>query len=193
MTVMPFPDGRPPYATTLGDIFGAKKTSQMPPMSASAIPSGPMGSLQAQKPKHDANFWIGIIGDALSTFGGGKPVYLSHMLDQQETERERQQREQEAGMEHARDRADFDYRTNNTPYRWESNDGSLMEMGTDRKPRVVYKDPTPKTEWINVRNPDGTMTIMPKPQGGPLPTFGPEDWDKGTPIGGAGSGQQGFR
>jgi hypothetical protein len=31
-----------------------------------------------------------------------------------------------------------------SPYRWEANDGSLMEVGVDGTARVVYKDPTPK-------------------------------------------------
>ena len=38
-----------------------------------------------------------------------------------------------------------------TPYRWESNNGSLMELGADGNPSVRYKDPTPRMNFI----PDG--------------------------------------
>lgn len=54
------------------------------------------------------------------------------------------------------------------PYRWEANDGSLMEMGPDGKPRIAYQDPTPKLNWITADNGDGTKTIVPVGPNGPM-------------------------
>jgi hypothetical protein len=94
-----------------------------------------------------------------------------------------------------------DYRTAHpTPYRWESNDGSLMEMGPDGQARVIYKDPTPKLNWIQVRDPaTGGLSIVPVGPNGPVGgqpqlgapaapgvTFTPldEGGQTGTPSGG---------
>lgn len=59
------------------------------------------------------------------------------------------------------------------PYRFSSNDGDLYEIGADGTPKRLFDDPTPKTEYFNVRNPDGTMTIMPYRQGGATAPSGP--------------------
>lgn len=63
------------------------------------------------------------------------------------------------------------------PYRWESNDGSLMEMGEDGQPRVAYKDPTPKINWIAADDGRGGKSLIPVGPNGPLtagvPTSGP--------------------
>jgi hypothetical protein len=54
-----------------------------------------------------------------------------------------------------------------TPYRWRANNGSLMELGPDGVPRVAYQDPTPKTEWIQVKDPaTGKLELIAKPVGG---------------------------
>lgn len=62
------------------------------------------------------------------------------------------------------------------PHYWETNNGSLGIVGEDGVPRILYQDPTPRTEWISARNPDGTLTIVPMQQGGGAPgQAGPPD------------------
>lgn len=94
-----------------------------------------------------------------------------------------------------------DYRRDNpapsSPYRWESNDGSLMEVGADGQPRTVYKDPTPKINWIRADNGDGTFQMVPVGPQGPMTPQTQQPAAGGIlkslppgvkPIGGAGSG-----
>jgi hypothetical protein len=76
------------------------------------------------------------------------------------------------------------------PYRWRSNDGSLMELGLDGQPRVAYADPTekPNYEWVTdpttgakslyqippssrtaPQSPPPGVTFTPLPSGGAAP------------------------
>lgn len=59
-------------------------------------------------------------------------------------------------------------KTTAQPHRWEANDGSLMELGPDGQARVVYKDPTPKLNWIRADNGDGTFSLVPVGPNGPI-------------------------
>lgn len=69
------------------------------------------------------------------------------------------------------------------PHYWETNNGSLGMIGPDGVPQIVYQDPTPRTEWITARNPDGTMTIVPMQQGGgQQPQAAPTDPSYWTPV-----------
>lgn len=54
------------------------------------------------------------------------------------------------------------------PHYWEMNDGSLGMVGQDGKPQVLFKDPTPKINWITAENPDGTKSLIPMGPNGPL-------------------------
>lgn len=54
------------------------------------------------------------------------------------------------------------------PHYWETNNGSLGMVGPDGKPTILYQDPTPKVDWVRAQNPDGTITLQPVPQGGPM-------------------------
>lgn len=53
------------------------------------------------------------------------------------------------------------------PHYWETNDGSLGMVGPDGQPVVLYKDPTPKVDWIRAENGDGTVTLTPMVNGQP--------------------------
>lgn len=84
------------------------------------------------------------------------------------------------------------------PYRWERNDGSVMELGADGAPRVLYEDPNKKTvTWQTVDNPDGTKSLIPVPLGG-APVAGTGQPAIGAVVadprkgGGAGNGVGGF-
>lgn len=105
----------------------------------------------------------GTIGDFLLQQSGMDPVYLPNILQQRDAEERARMFEQKRIAE----REDKQWEWQNkpkeerAPYRWEANDGSLMEVGPDGQPRQVYKDPTPKTTYISVDNGDGTKTVVP--------------------------------
>lgn len=144
-------------------------------------------------------------GDILSEFiinygaGAGNPLasgILQNRLSQQRQSAQQQAQERMYERKRADGKADKQWEWENkpkNPHRWESNDGSLMELGPDGKPRVAYKDPTPKINYQRIPNPDGTFTMVPIPMGGsPQPRqITPEDWERGTPMGGAGSNASG--
>lgn len=85
-----------------------------------------------------------------------------------------------------------------TPHFWETNDGSLGVVGPDGTPTILYKDPTPKLNWITAENGDGTKQLIPVGPNGPmgqgagLPTA---PVGKLTPIRGGAASQEagGFR
>lgn len=112
----------------------------------------------------------GSIGDALKEANGLEATYGPAMA--QRRQMEFLQKRQEQAREN--DWADYvrkqEYERANPapkqPHYWETNDGSLASIGPDGQPQVLYKDPTPKIEWITATNPDGTKTLMPMPQGG---------------------------
>lgn len=69
------------------------------------------------------------------------------------------------------------------PHYWETNDGSLAVVGPNGKPQVLYQDPTPKINWIQADNGDGTKSLIPVGPNGPLGAKG------GDPVSGAQAGQ----
>lgn len=109
----------------------------------------------------DSMLWkvLGTLGDA---FSDGPPIYTQSILQQRDAE----ERARMAQQQRMQKREDLQWEWQNkpkdvNPYRWESNDGSLMEIGPDGQPRQVYKDPTPKVTYMNVDNADGTKTVYP--------------------------------
>jgi hypothetical protein len=110
----------PQSQQTLGQLFGSQAPAG-PQMSASPLPSDPMAALQAQRPQQpqikDWQTVLGTIGDALLAAGRRPPQFAPYVQGLQEAERERQQREYEAGMKRLGDRQDFmfeqDYRAKN--------------------------------------------------------------------------------
>jgi hypothetical protein len=141
----------------------------------------------------------GAIGDALQQLGGGQATYAAHMMQMQQQDAEIRARLQAALAKRQADREDKQWEWDNkpeeqrSPYRWESNDGSLMEVGPDGQPRQVYKDPTPKLQTTVIDNGDGTKTIYQVPQGMPLPNAAPTaPVGKLRPIGGQPGGTSPF-
>lgn len=50
------------------------------------------------------------------------------------------------------------------PYRWRSNSGDLMEIGPDGQAHVVFDDPTERTQWQRVEDPEtGEIRLVPVP------------------------------
>lgn len=151
---------------------------------------------QAAKPKFFSRDGLGpkilgVVGDALSD---GPPMF-TNMLMQRDMDKRRlslmeQQRQQE--MQDWQARQDYE-RANPKPYRWESNNGSLMELGQDGQTRTLYEDPTPKINWVRADNGDGTFTMVPMTQGGAASGNPTSPVGKLKPFGGGtGSGSGNF-
>ncbi len=83
------------------------------------------------------------------------------------------------------------------PYRWERNDGSVMQIDPETgEAKVLYADPNPKNFTMQaIDNGDGTKTLVPVPLGGAAaggaqpPATLPPDFDFGA--GGAGGNARG--
>lgn len=141
-------------------------TQQMPDMA----PPQTQTPQQYLRPKRTLSENLGLLADAFS----GSDRNTQMLLAREGQHRAEWQAQQNALLKRAQDFADwqtkFDYEQKNrvpTPYRWESNDGSLMELGADGQPRVAYKDPTPKTEWIRTTDPTtGEIIMTPMTMGG---------------------------
>lgn len=142
----------------IGGLFGKKRHKfDMEPedYSISNLGSGvgmpgPESMNQQPQPKGPSFMDKGLdflsgTADTLIQMRGGPPT---HSLMKQQR---RQQKFAEAQYERKRQDEFADWqkqqeyaRQNKAPYRWEANDGSLMEMGPDGLPKVAYKDPTSK-------------------------------------------------
>lgn len=111
----------------------------------------------------------GMIGDVLLQQSGMRPIFTPAMQQRQamQFEEGQYQRRRQDGFEDwkAKEAWERQNPAPRQPYRWESNDGSLMEIGADGQPRAVYKDPTPKLSWIQVDTPQGKMIVPVGPQG----------------------------
>lgn len=91
----------------------------------------------------------GIIGDALAGAAGRGPSFGPMVAQQRQHQQDQASEQAQWQLRRQAERED------RAPYRWEANDGSLMEMGPDGAPRVVYKDPTPKANL----DPDVFITL----------------------------------
>lgn len=67
------------------------------------------------------------------------------------------------------------------PHYWETNNGSLGMIGPDGQPRILYNDPTPRTDYIMVTDPaTGQQRFVQVPRAAADPqTDDPDYW---TPI-----------
>ncbi|MGQ3081090.1 MULTISPECIES: hypothetical protein [Alphaproteobacteria] len=171
-----------PGMTQRRGLFGASARipQQQPAMTATEQP---------MKKGFDWGKLIGVIGDSLSIAGGGQAQFVPNLIDQ----RNRRQAQAYAEQTYQRRRGDelqdyglkqeieAKYRPAPSPYRWESNDGSLLELGPDGQPKIVYKDPTPKINWVRADNGDGTFTMVPMGPNGPI-NLGGHGGPSGTPA-----------
>lgn len=120
----------------------------------------------------------GSIGDFLLQNAGMQPTYAPAMANKLKARMEEIRAEREEAQWQRRYQQQLqDRRADRQPHRWESNDGSLMEMGPDGQPRVVYKDPTPKVQWF-VNPATGVPTPVTAPQALPE-TLTDDDWGPG--------------
>lgn len=97
---------------------------------------------------------LAMLGSVLRDNSDGTEL-VGLLAQRQETQAAalRAQQEREAGMQDWLAKQQWE-RANPapmSPHYWETNDGSLAVVGPDGKPQVVYKDPSPKMNFI----PDG--------------------------------------
>lgn len=135
---------------------------------------------------------------AAGAFGAGDydegASILGNMSQLAQAPRLAEQKRATALSDHeAKARIDAQYRQPSQPHRWERNDGSLMEVGADGLPREVYRDPTPKMNFIPDGMGGGQWVAV--PGAAPVQDAVPErPVGKLTPYtgGGAGNGTGGF-
>jgi len=96
----------------------------------------------------------GILGDALAGINGGPALFTQSQMQNRAADREQAQwglrRQGELADYEQKQQIEAKYRKP-TPHYFESNDGSVGMIGPDGKPQILYKDPTPKMNFI----PDG--------------------------------------
>lgn len=131
----------------------------------------------------------GTIGDFLLQQSGMDPIYMPNVLRQRDAE----ERARMAQQQRMQKREDLQWEWQNkpkdsAPYRWKANDGSLMEVGPDGQPGIVYKDPNKRLEYR--QGPDGRFYPIDTADT-PLPTFTEDDWNNAG--GSVGNGAGGFR
>jgi len=133
------------------------------------VPQNPMPKKGGLFGKQSA-LWkvLGVLGDGIT----GNPMFTQSYLGQKEDERRslmmEQQRQAQLEDYAKKQEIEAQYRPAPQPHRWESNDGSLMEIGPDGAPRLIYKDPSPKINWVRADNGDGTFTMVPVGPSGPM-------------------------
>lgn len=187
--------GRTSYRTPgIGD--GIEGVPQVAPVAAPEMMQTP----GFQRPG-TGRMIAGTLGDALQTFAGGRATFAPALQHREQAAMQQAQYQRETADRYALWERQKEWERNNpapsSPYRWESNDGSLMEVGADGQPRTVYKDPTPKINWIRADNGDGTFQMVPVGPQGPMTPQTQQPAAGGIlkslppgvkPIGGAGSG-----
>ena len=117
--------------------------------------TGPLGAplppIAPPSPAKKKLNWGAIIADALSGLAGQQGQYPQRMAREREEQSAYERGEQQYQRRRAdqlADQTEAEDRQAHKPYRWESNDGSLMEVGPDGMARQLYKDPTPKEKWV---------------------------------------------
>ena len=133
---------------TIGELLNGVR-HQTPQMGA---PQSPLAALKAQRPPElkDWQKIVGILSDGLRGYGGGSPAFGSHLLQMQEAERERQQREQEAGANREAGFQDFvrrqEYeRANPAPARNATIEDFNWYKRLSDEDRSIYEEMNP--EW----------------------------------------------
>jgi hypothetical protein len=134
---------------------------------------------------------LGALGDAFSDNG---PMYAQGQMQQRNQAFEQQQAQMKAQQEEQTWREREDYkRQNESPYRFRANNGSMMEVGPDGKPREIYHDPDPRMQWAQGFDANGNPALVPQSVGG-AQSSGYDDLPPGYTIrqGGQPSGAGGF-
>jgi len=189
-----------------GEIPGMKRGPyDTPPISGGAPHMGQVGAMDPNTqamtkkpgffaPGQAGRHIVGFIGDALQRLGGGEGTYMPHMMQMQQQDAEIRARLQEAIAKRKAEREDYTWkaeydRANPKPINNDTiNDFNWYKSLSDED-KAIYGQMKPEYR----QGPDGKFYRVETAQG-PLPTFTPDDWDKGQPVGGSvGNGTGGFR
>ena len=175
---------------------GMDQPMQQTPMQEPVMQSAPQpvqGGMEAMQPKKPGVNWLGVLADALAGAAGREGPYTAQMQAQRKREMDladdqrrrsldladyakQQQLQQQYAQPKINDtERDFNWFSNLTPAQ-----------------RAIYHEMHPQFQAVT--NADGTKTIYPMSGGGQqtTPSFSPEDWNGGVPVGGSGLGQSGF-
>lgn len=133
--------------------------------------------------------WLGVLADGLAGAAGKPGPYAAMMMRQREQAEARAEDQRSRSLDWSdwqrKQQWERDNPNPTQPHRWESNDGSLMELGPDG-PRVAYQDPTPRMNFIPDGYGGGRWEPMPtRPTGGQLPVIGsvvPDPRRQGGPM-----------
>lgn len=129
----------------------------------------PMAAAVAAQPKK-APVWKDILGailDVIGTTAGGRPTYYPMKMRMREKLEDADREERQYTRQRADKRDDYLWEMAHqkpaAPHYWETNDGSLATVGPDGQPRVVYKDPTPKVDYVQAKDPlTGAISLIPR-------------------------------
>jgi len=154
--------GTPPFAPEVWDPSGGANMPTTP--DTLPVKRGLSGFLDRVLNPTNA---LGQFGQALVA-GGGGPLgnAMAYMMQQ------RMARQEPSKFDEWRQQYDYELAhpkaSTAPPYRWEANDGSLMELGPDGQPSVRYSDPTPKMNFIPDGMGGGQWIAVPKRAPGAL-------------------------
>lgn len=206
---------RPPRRGLFGNpVMGAQAPLPTSPMQPApqdrlAAVTAPQEPMQPEKPKAD---WAGRLAALGALLQGNMGGVMAYHQNQRQAAMQRQQA-LAAEQNYQRQRAD-EFTDWKAREQWKlDNPGPAGDdrtafqkdyeyMAQNFGPEVAEQFARTKYEAppMVVQNPDGTRTIYPAgaiPRGQPtgeLPTFSPDDWDKGQPMGGGVSnGTGGFQ
>lgn len=161
--------GNPGPISQGGDPFSIP-VGGMPDVLSQQLPQ-----MAAAKPKlfgkgGDGWKYIGILGDALQTAGGGRGTYMPAMLDvQQQAEQERRFQQQLAQQAQLK-REEL---ANRTPYRFSDNAGNVWSIGNDGQPTLAFVDRAPKVSLTGDGRGGVTFTNQPNPYANSVPPKAP--------------------
>jgi hypothetical protein len=144
--------------------------------------------------------WVDVLGAFGDAFSENGPVYAQQKAQQNSL----MQRQQMAEQQRQQEREDFiwksQYERDNpkpaNPYRFKANDGDIYEIGPDGKQNRLFDDPTPKVNWIQVKDPvSGAISIVPMGPNGRMdaaPQFAGWPDEEGGPASQAPGGFSGW-
>ncbi len=154
------------------------------------------------KPPSTTRMVVGAIGDAVAQWSGGKAIFTPALAAARERHEQTQAELMRRAGEFAMFKSKYDYERENPkpsqaqPYRFESNDGDVYEIGPEGQPRRLFDDPAPRLQWIPDGMGGGSWAAPPGMSGAPATTAPPPTSPIGklTPITGGASpaGSRGF-
>ena len=134
---------------------------------------------------------LGALGSGFAGNGNFGQFLVGNMMQNRKAEQDAKMAEQQrmANLQDYRTKKEIDLEypgAPKNPHYWETNDGSLgMVDPLTGKPSILYKDPTPKINWMTIDNGDGTKQVVPVGPNGPMlgggmaqpQPYNPDDWE----------------